>query len=47
MTSSTATMKRDPYADLPAVPSFRLDSSLVADGETMPVNDATASHQWG
>jgi Raf kinase inhibitor-like YbhB/YbcL family protein len=37
MTSSTATMKRDPYADLPAVPSFRLDSSLVADGETMPV----------
>jgi Raf kinase inhibitor-like YbhB/YbcL family protein len=30
-------MKRDPYADLPAVPSFRLDSSLVADGETMPV----------
>ena len=37
MTSSTVTMKRDPYADLPAAPSFRLDSSLVADGETMPV----------
>lgn len=37
MTSNTATMKRDPYADLPAVPSFPLESSLVADGETMPV----------
>jgi Raf kinase inhibitor-like YbhB/YbcL family protein len=30
-------MKRDPYEELPAVPSFRLQSSLVADGETMPV----------
>ena len=29
-------MKREPYDDLPAVPSFRLESSLVADGETMP-----------
>ncbi|MGO9487849.1 MAG: YbhB/YbcL family Raf kinase inhibitor-like protein [Solirubrobacteraceae bacterium] len=30
-------MKRDPYQELPAVPSFQLQSSLVADGETMPV----------
>ncbi len=37
MTSNTTTMKRDPYADLPAVPSFAFESSLVADGVTMPV----------
>ena len=37
MASSTTTVKRDPYADLPAVPSFSLESSLVADGETMPI----------
>jgi phosphatidylethanolamine-binding protein (PEBP) family uncharacterized protein len=37
MTSSTTTMKRDPYADLPPVASFSLESSLVADEETMPV----------
>jgi Raf kinase inhibitor-like YbhB/YbcL family protein len=30
-------VKREPYEDLPAVPSFRLESSLVADGEMMPV----------
>ena len=30
-------MKRDPYEELPAVPTFQLQSSLVADGETMPV----------
>jgi Raf kinase inhibitor-like YbhB/YbcL family protein len=30
-------MKRDPYEELPAVPSFQLQSHLVADGETMPV----------
>jgi Raf kinase inhibitor-like YbhB/YbcL family protein len=30
-------MKRDPYDDLPAVASFQLQSSLVANGETMPV----------
>jgi Raf kinase inhibitor-like YbhB/YbcL family protein len=29
-------MKRDPYADLPPVPSFPLESSFLADGETMP-----------
>ena len=37
MTSTTATVKRDPYADLSPVPSFSLESSLVADGEAMPV----------
>src|SRR5262245_29037901 len=30
-------MKRDPYDGLPAVPSFQLQSTLVADGEAMPV----------
>ena len=30
-------MKRDPYADLPSAPSFSLESSVVADGETMPM----------
>jgi Raf kinase inhibitor-like YbhB/YbcL family protein len=30
-------MKRDPYEELPAVSSFQLQSSVVADGETMPV----------
>jgi Raf kinase inhibitor-like YbhB/YbcL family protein len=30
-------MKRNPYDDLPAVPSFALKSNLVADGETLPV----------
>jgi phosphatidylethanolamine-binding protein (PEBP) family uncharacterized protein len=30
-------MKRDPYADLPPASSFSLESSLVADGETMPI----------
>jgi len=30
-------MKRDPHEDLPAVPSFQLESSLIADGEVMPV----------
>jgi Raf kinase inhibitor-like YbhB/YbcL family protein len=37
MTSTTATMKRDPYADLQPVARFSLESSLVADGETMPI----------
>jgi hypothetical protein len=37
MTSNTATIKRDPYADLPPVASFSLESSLVGDGETMPI----------
>ena len=37
MTSNTATIKRDPYAELPAVPSFPLESGTVADGETLPV----------
>jgi Raf kinase inhibitor-like YbhB/YbcL family protein len=37
MASNTTIMKRDPYADLPQVPSFHLESSLVADGETMPI----------
>lgn len=37
MTSNTTTMKRDPYADLPPVASFSLESSFVADRETMPV----------
>src|SRR4249920_1859143 len=37
MASSTAAVKRDPYADLPPIPSFSLQSSLVADGETMPI----------
>ena len=30
-------MKRDPYEELPNVPTFQLQSTLVADGETMPV----------
>jgi Raf kinase inhibitor-like YbhB/YbcL family protein len=30
-------MKRNPYDDLPLVPRFHLRSSLVADGEFMPV----------
>jgi Raf kinase inhibitor-like YbhB/YbcL family protein len=29
-------MRPDPYADLPAVPSFELSSSLVSDGGTLP-----------
>jgi Raf kinase inhibitor-like YbhB/YbcL family protein len=29
-------MKRNPYDELPAVPGFHLESSLIADGETMP-----------
>jgi Raf kinase inhibitor-like YbhB/YbcL family protein len=29
--------KRDPYDDLPVVPTFRVESGVVADGETMPV----------
>jgi Raf kinase inhibitor-like YbhB/YbcL family protein len=29
-------MKRNPYDELPAVPGFQLESSLIADGETMP-----------
>jgi Raf kinase inhibitor-like YbhB/YbcL family protein len=36
ITSGGLTMKRNPYEDLPSVPSFQLESSLVADGETMP-----------
>ena len=35
MASSTTTVKRDPYADLPRVPDFPVESSVVADGETM------------
>jgi Raf kinase inhibitor-like YbhB/YbcL family protein len=30
-------MKRNPYDELPAVPGFQLQSSLIADGETMPI----------
>lgn len=30
-------MRPDPYDDLPAVPSFHLQSGLIADGQTMPV----------
>ena len=37
MASNTTTVKRDPYADLPPVPSFDLESSLVADDETMAI----------
>jgi Raf kinase inhibitor-like YbhB/YbcL family protein len=37
MASSTTTVKRDPYADLPRVPDFPLESSVVADGETMAI----------
>ena len=37
MASKTTTVKRDPYADLPPLPSFSLASSLVAEGETMPI----------
>jgi Raf kinase inhibitor-like YbhB/YbcL family protein len=29
--------RRDPYGALPTVPGFHLESSAVADGETMPV----------
>jgi Raf kinase inhibitor-like YbhB/YbcL family protein len=29
--------KRDPYDALPVVPGFQLESSAIADGETMPV----------
>lgn len=35
MASSTTTVKRDPYAYLPRVPDFPVESSVVADGETM------------
>jgi phosphatidylethanolamine-binding protein (PEBP) family uncharacterized protein len=37
MGSNATTEKRDPYADLPPVASFSLESSLVGDGETMPI----------
>jgi Raf kinase inhibitor-like YbhB/YbcL family protein len=30
-------MTRNPYEELPQVSSFQLESSLIADGETMPV----------
>ena len=30
-------MRRDPYAELPAVPAFRVSSDAVADEVTMPV----------
>jgi phosphatidylethanolamine-binding protein (PEBP) family uncharacterized protein len=30
-------LKRDPYAELPPIPSFSLESSVVAEGETMPI----------
>jgi phosphatidylethanolamine-binding protein (PEBP) family uncharacterized protein len=36
MASNATTVKRDPDADLPFVASFSLESSLIADGETMP-----------
>jgi Raf kinase inhibitor-like YbhB/YbcL family protein len=29
-------MKRNPYDELPTVPGFHLESSLIADGETLP-----------
>jgi len=30
-------MNRNPYDDLPAIPRFQLNSSSIADGETLPV----------
>jgi Raf kinase inhibitor-like YbhB/YbcL family protein len=35
--ATIGTRERDPYDGLPAVPSFQLESSAIADGETMPV----------
>ena len=37
MASNTTTVKRDPYAELPTIPTFSLESSVVAEGETMPI----------
>jgi phosphatidylethanolamine-binding protein (PEBP) family uncharacterized protein len=37
MASNTTTLKRDPYAELPPIPSFSVESSVVAEGETMPI----------
>ena len=37
MASNTTTVKRDPYAELSTIPTFSLESSVVAEGETMPI----------
>jgi hypothetical protein len=38
MASNATTVKRDPYAELPPAASFSLESSLVAVGEAMPID---------
>ncbi|HEX4187679.1 MAG TPA: YbhB/YbcL family Raf kinase inhibitor-like protein [Solirubrobacteraceae bacterium] len=40
-------MKGNPYEGLPAVPSFQLQSSLIADGETLPVAQRSGSFGAG
>jgi hypothetical protein len=37
MASNTTTLKRDPYAEPPPIPSFSVESSVVAEGGTMPI----------